>query len=131
MRDNIRSRLANIVRMSKTASPQAEPERQNWYLKGWREFRGLTQEELAHRVGSSKGYVSQLESKERRYNQDLLERFAKALDCEPWQLLIDPSSIARPLDPGVEMLTDAVRRLPEDQRPVALRAIEAMAKPAK
>jgi transcriptional regulator with XRE-family HTH domain len=129
MRDDFRSRLANMVGMSKPTKTESSPStRDRWYLAEWRQFRELTQEQLAERVGSSKGYISDLENSERRYNQDLLERFAKALDCKPWQLLIDPSSIPTPYPEGVDPIANAVRKLPDDQRSVALRIIEAMAK---
>lgn len=59
-----------------------------FYLREWRKHRGLTQQQLADRLDSSKGYVSDLENGKRRYNQDLLEALAYALMCEPADLLI-------------------------------------------
>lgn len=59
-----------------------------FYLREWRKHRGLTQQQLADRLESSKGYVSDLENGKRRYNQDLLEALAYALMCEPADLLI-------------------------------------------
>jgi len=57
------------------------------FIKEWREHRGLTQDGLAERVGTSKGYLSQFETGARRYNQDFLERIATALGCAPADLL--------------------------------------------
>lgn len=65
---------------------KAEP-KNGWYLKEWRRARGLSQEELAAAIGSSKGYVSDLERGERRYNQDLVEGLARALEITAAQLL--------------------------------------------
>jgi len=63
-----------------------------FYLKEWRKHRGLTQDQLAERIETSKGYISDLERGVRRYNQDLLEALADALNCGPADLLMrDPS----------------------------------------
>lgn len=63
-----------------------------FFLKQWRQHRGLTQDRLAERIGTSKGYISDLERGVRRYNQDLLEALADALTCSPADLLMrDPS----------------------------------------
>jgi DNA-binding XRE family transcriptional regulator len=70
----------------------ADMAKNRWYLKEWRKHRGYTQERLADMIGSSKGYISDLERGERRYNQELLEGLAEALMCEPADLLMrDPS----------------------------------------
>jgi len=53
--------------------------RRRIFLKQWREFRGLTQEQLADRVGWSVGNVSQLERGLQGYSQEGLEAFAEAL----------------------------------------------------
>ena len=61
------------------------------YIRQWREHIGITQEELAARTGLSPGYISLLETGERGYTQDSLERLAKALRCVPGELLnVDP-----------------------------------------
>lgn len=52
------------------------------YLREWLEYRGLTAEQLALRLDISKGTVSKLENGKQRYNQDILERIAYALNCE-------------------------------------------------
>jgi transcriptional regulator with XRE-family HTH domain len=71
--------------------------RKPFFLKEWRAYRDLTQQQLAERLGTSKGYVSDLERGKRRYNQDVLERLAEELRCEPADLLMrdptDPSGI--------------------------------------
>jgi transcriptional regulator with XRE-family HTH domain len=68
-----------------------------FYLKQWREHRGLSQQRLAERLDTSKGYISDLERGKRRYNQDMLELLADALNCDPADLLMrdpsDPSGI--------------------------------------
>ena len=49
-------------------------------IKVWREYRGLTQQQLAGRVGISKPYLSQLETGKRTGTTDVLSAIAKALD---------------------------------------------------
>lgn len=66
--------------------------RQKFFLKEWRKYRGLSQEKLAARVGIHKGDISNYEKGKRRYNQDLLEALADALECEPADLIMrDPT----------------------------------------
>lgn len=67
--------------------------RQKWFLKEWRKFRELSQEQLAVRIGVSKGDISNWEKGKRRYNQDMLEALARALEIESpgLLLLVDPT----------------------------------------
>lgn len=62
------------------------------YIREWRQHRGLTQEQLAERIGINRAYLSKIESGKRRYDQPLLEAAATVLQCEPADLIIrDPS----------------------------------------
>lgn len=62
------------------------------FLKQWREFRDLTQEQLAERVGLSTPSVSQLENGNQGFTDKSLAAYAKALDCSPVDLLaVDPN----------------------------------------
>lgn len=66
--------------------------RRRIFVRQWREYRGLTQEQLADRVGWSVGNVSQLERGLQGYSQEGLEALADALQCDPGQLLtVDPT----------------------------------------
>ena len=49
-------------------------------LKVWREYRGLTQQQLADIVRISKPYLSQIEAGKRKGTTDVLSAIAKALD---------------------------------------------------
>jgi transcriptional regulator with XRE-family HTH domain len=78
------------VALSHNANMVPAPHR--WFLREWRTHRGYTLERLAEMVGMSVGYLSDLEKGKRRWNQDHLEAFATALQCEPADLIIrDPS----------------------------------------
>jgi transcriptional regulator with XRE-family HTH domain len=67
------------------------------FIKEWRKHRGLTQEQLAERIGITKSYVSKIESGKKRYDQPFLEAAAVVLQCEPADLLVrdpgDPDGI--------------------------------------
>ena len=49
-------------------------------LRAWRRHRGLTLDDLAARVGVSKGYLSQIENGRKSGTLDLVRRLAAALD---------------------------------------------------
>ena len=49
-------------------------------IKVWREYRGLTQQQLANAAGISKPYLSQIETGKRKGTADILSAIAKALD---------------------------------------------------
>ena len=49
-------------------------------VKVWREYRGLTQQQLADSVEISKAYLSQIETGKRTGTTDVLSAIAKALD---------------------------------------------------
>lgn len=49
-------------------------------IKVWREYRGLTQQQLADKAGISKPYLSQIETGKRKGATDILSAIAKALD---------------------------------------------------
>ncbi len=57
-------------------------------IRAFREWRGMTQEELARKVGSSKSYVSQLETRRRMPGVKILRRIAEVLDV-PMELLME------------------------------------------
>lgn len=62
------------------------------YIKEWRKFRGLTQVQLAERIGIDRSYVTKIETGARRYDQPFLTAAAQVLSCDPVDLIIrDPS----------------------------------------
>lgn len=66
--------------------------KQRHFIREWRKHRGLTQEQLAERIGITKSYLSKIESGKKRYDQPFLEAAAEVLQCEPADLIIrDPS----------------------------------------
>lgn len=57
------------------------------FLAQWREFRGLTQEELAAKAGLSVGLVSSIEAATSGYSAESLYKLAKALEIEQGMIL--------------------------------------------
>jgi DNA-binding XRE family transcriptional regulator len=56
-------------------------------LRVWREYRGLTQQQLADKAGISKPYLSQLESGKRAGTTDVMGKLAQALNLTVEDLL--------------------------------------------
>lgn len=66
--------------------------RQKHFLRAWRDYRRLTQDQLAERVGISKPSISRLEHGKQPYTQDLLEKLAEVLNTDPGSLIMrDPT----------------------------------------
>lgn len=64
------------------------------YLSAWREFRRMTQDELAEKVGTTKSVISLLENEKRPLSSKWLRKLAEALDTQPGYILDhDPNSI--------------------------------------
>ena len=64
------------------------------FIRQWREHRKMTTYDVAEKAGLTGSFISQLENGRSAYTQNSLERIAKALDCQPGQLLM-----CNPLDP--------------------------------
>lgn len=82
-------------------------------LQAWREHRGMTQEELAEKVGTYSGQISLLENGKRQLSVKWLHRLADALKITPgWLLDHHPDD----LDPDIY---DLWGKIPTEQRLVA------------
>lgn len=57
------------------------------YLQAWRLFRGLSQSELAERVGTNQNMIGYLESGDRGLSAKWLRKLAPALDTTPGMIL--------------------------------------------
>ncbi|MEZ4863425.1 MAG: helix-turn-helix transcriptional regulator [Caldilineaceae bacterium] len=56
-------------------------------IRVWREYRALTQQQLAEKIGISKPYLSQLESGKRKGTTDMLKTIAEALQVSIEELV--------------------------------------------
>lgn len=91
-------------------------ERAAYRLRSWREFRGLTQAQLADLVGTTTAVISHLETGKRGLSAKWLYRLAPALGISPG-VLLDRS-------PGdVADLLELWSRISEDRRPHARRIL--------
>ena len=57
------------------------------HLQAWREFRGLTQDELGAKIGTTGSVISLLEAGDRGLSAKWLRRLAPALETTPGHLL--------------------------------------------
>jgi transcriptional regulator with XRE-family HTH domain len=101
-----------------------KPDKPRHFIKAWRQYRDLTQERLAERIGKTHGAVSQLERGLIGYTQPMLEALADALQCEPGDLITR--------DPNLEIwsIWDQVRKLPPDEQKRVVAIIQAFQKAA-
>lgn len=90
------------------------------YIKAWREFRGLTQDRIAERIGVSRENYGRIENGKVPYNQDTLEACADALNCTVSDLLEK--------HPQIETAIDKMRALLEAQTPERQNQILEMAR---
>jgi transcriptional regulator with XRE-family HTH domain len=84
--------------------------RSRTFIAQWREFRGLSQEDLADRMGTTGASVSRVESGRTPYSQDWLEAAAEVLGCTPADLISrDPRASANDIDRAIELLQSSQR----------------------
>lgn len=80
--------MSVVENLSLMAKPQ-----QRWrrtFLREWRVHRDLTQEALADAMGISEAYLSDIENGKKRYNQEMMEKAAQALDTTPADIISRP-----------------------------------------
>ena len=68
-------------------------------IRTLRKQNGLSQQELARRIGTSGQQVGNLEAGRRKLTQDWMERLAAGLDCDPADFLVPPAGAPRPTRP--------------------------------
>ncbi len=86
--------------------------------------RGLSQDELAERAGTTKAQISKLENSLRRLTEDWMQRIAKGLDCRPSELL---EEFPAPLSSDEQEVLNLYRVLAEQDRAAVRHIIESMA----
>lgn len=107
----------------KSAQKAAPPRWRRTFLAEWRDFRGLTQEELAAKANVSVGLISAIESQKSAYSAESLDSLARALGIERGMLLdVSPK--------GAESLWSTILRADPNQREQIARHAEVIA-PAK
>ena len=118
-----RQRLPRDSGRMKKLDPLAES-RGHTFLREWRKYRKLSQEEAAERLDTTQGTLSKIERRELPYNQDFLEKAALAYGCEPEDLL----SI-NPIKPDAPRLVyERLRHAPKALQDRAIAVLEALLK---
>jgi transcriptional regulator with XRE-family HTH domain len=110
---------SQVARMPKKTSKQAAN-----HLRAWREFRRMTQEQLAESVGTAGNVIGLLESGERGLSHKWLLKLAPALGTTPG-FLLDHS----PYDLDTSFL-DAALSVPPENRAQALAILQTFKKRA-
>ena len=93
-------------------APVAKPRRKlrRTFLREWREYRGLTQEQAVERLNISRALLSKIENAKSPYTQGFMEAAAEAYGCEVADLIMrDPNS-------PVWSIYDTLQNLPRDQQ---------------
>jgi transcriptional regulator with XRE-family HTH domain len=94
--------------MPKRIALQKPRQRRRTFFREWREYRGLTQEQLAGRLETSVASISRIEKGTQPYTQDVLEALAEALATEAmWSIWDQAKSGERQL---IEELARSVVR---------------------
>lgn len=88
------------------------------YVREWRRYNGLTQEQLAERLDTTASAISQLENGKQGYTQPMLEALALALDTDEASLLSRD-----PTDP--EGIWSVWQQIPAAERPRAIAVLRA------
>jgi transcriptional regulator with XRE-family HTH domain len=98
-------------------TPKKQPLRRT-FLRQWREYRNLTQQSAADRIGVDRSLLSKIETGISPYNQSFLEAAAIAYLCEPADLLMrnpqDKSAVwtlieaVRQTSPGTQKQIQAI-----------------------
>lgn len=90
------------------------------FIKQWRRYRGLTQEQLADRLDIDRTTISKIESGKQEYSQGFLEAAAYALRCEPADLIMrDPTQPS-----AIWSIWDAI---PDADKPKAVAILSTLA----
>lgn len=88
------------------------------HVRAWREFRHLTQDELAEMAGCSRATIGHIESGARRLSDKWAHPIAKALNTSPGYLMDhDPNDLPT-------AILDVWAAIPEADRPQALKVLE-------
>lgn len=89
------------------------------FIREWRKYRQLNQEQLAGRLNVAVSTISQIETGKQGYSQPTLEALAEALSCSPADLLS-----VNPFKEGE--VVDLMRLINDRNRDQAIRVLRAL-----
>ena len=106
------------------ARKHARPKLRRHFLRQWREYRGLDQEQAASRLDISRSQLSKIENMKSPYSQGLLESAADAYMCSVADLLM-----RNPLDEDAPWsIYETLKKAPESSRQQIQAVIETLLK---
>lgn len=115
--------LVNSMRNKNTLKPRKQCST-SFYFAEWRQFRGLTQNELAEKMGVSQSNVNSIENGKIAYTQWAMEKMASVLRTEPYELLgVDPYYPALVNDDSDDETTILFKALDDDRQKIVLRVL--------
>lgn len=76
-----------MTKRSKKRSSKKSRDEVRHFVSEWREYRGLTQEAVAVKVGRSRGLIAQIESGITELTEEMIYSLASAFQCNPWDIL--------------------------------------------
>lgn len=104
-------------------TPRQAPLRRT-FLRQWREYRNLNQDQAADRIGVDRSTLSRIENGKLPYNQAFLEAAAAAYLCEPADLLVrNPKDKSAPWT-----LMEALKQAEPAQRQQIIAVVETLLK---
>lgn len=68
----------------------ATPPRHDWYLRAWMDATKMRQSDIMKATGYVKAKMSDLATGKQRFNRDILNEVAAALNIRPYELLMHP-----------------------------------------
>lgn len=74
--------------------------KRSWYAREWRKGLGLTLEQVAAELGTSPGYISDMEMERRRHNSDWADKLAKVYGINALDLYHDPQALGQQISRG-------------------------------
>lgn len=97
--------MGDILRMGTRRKLSLDIGHKGHFIAEWVKYRDITQEKLAEEAGYSTSSINQLKNGKQGYSQAALEALARALKCEPWELIA-----VNPLNTGRDIDTDRAAR---------------------
>lgn len=105
-------------------TPRFKEPKPRYFFKEWRKYRGMTQEELAEKIGVTPPSISQLERGLQGFTDSTLVTLSQALACKPGDLLM-----RNPLDQDAPWsIWDTVKSSEPGKRAAIVAVVETMLK---